>query len=76
MASEINRNEYRSQLSARYASKEMSYNFSDNKKFSTWRQLWVFLAKAEMVSYSPYQTITMHQEFLSITRFFFIRINI
>lgn len=38
---------YRSPLSTRYASKEMQYNFSDMKKFSTWRKLWVFLAKAE-----------------------------
>ncbi|KAJ9588528.1 hypothetical protein L9F63_018110, partial [Diploptera punctata] len=27
--------------------KEMQYNFSDMKKFSTWRKLWVYLAKAE-----------------------------
>lgn len=40
---------YRSPLSTRYASKEMQYNFSDMKKFSTWRKLWVFLAKAEKV---------------------------
>ena len=40
---------YRSPLSARYASPEMSQNFSDMKKFSTWRQLWVYLAKAEKV---------------------------
>lgn len=40
---------YRSPLSTRYASKEMRYNFSDQKKFSTWRQLWVNLAKAEKV---------------------------
>ena len=38
---------YQSPLTARYASKEMSFNFSDQKKFSTWRQLWVWLAKAE-----------------------------
>ncbi|XP_068632245.1 adenylosuccinate lyase [Battus philenor] len=38
---------YRSPLSTRYASKEMQYNFSDQKKFSTWRKLWVYLAKAE-----------------------------
>ncbi|TPX38701.1 adenylosuccinate lyase [Synchytrium endobioticum] len=25
----------------------MAYNFSDNKKFSTWRQLWIWLATAE-----------------------------
>ncbi|XP_071444336.1 adenylosuccinate lyase [Hetaerina americana] len=38
---------YRSPLSTRYASKEMQYNFSDMKKFSTWRQLWLFLAQGE-----------------------------
>ncbi|KAG5882893.1 hypothetical protein JTB14_013272 [Gonioctena quinquepunctata] len=38
---------YRSPLSTRYASKEMQYNFSDQKKFSTWRKLWISLAKAE-----------------------------
>uniref|UniRef100_A0A3P8PJ20 Fumarate lyase N-terminal domain-containing protein n=1 Tax=Astatotilapia calliptera TaxID=8154 RepID=A0A3P8PJ20_ASTCA len=38
---------YRSPLVSRYASKEMSYNFSDKKKFTTWRKLWIFLAKAE-----------------------------
>lgn len=38
---------YRSPLSTRYASKEMQYNFSDQKKFSTWRKLWINLAKAE-----------------------------
>ncbi|XP_063534271.1 adenylosuccinate lyase [Cydia strobilella] len=38
---------YRSPLSTRYASKEMQYNFSDQKKFSTWRKLWIYLAKAE-----------------------------
>jgi adenylosuccinate lyase len=38
---------YRSPLSTRYASKEMQYNFSDQKKFSTWRRLWINLAKAE-----------------------------
>lgn len=41
---------YRSALSTRYASKEMQYNFSDQKKFSTWRRLWVNLAKAQKVS--------------------------
>ena len=38
---------YQSQLTSRYASKEMGYNFSDNKKFSTWRKLWTILAKSE-----------------------------
>ena len=44
-----NYSEYQTPLSTRYASKEMRYNFSDQNKFSTWRQLWVYLAKAEMV---------------------------
>lgn len=38
---------YESPFSARYASKEMQYLFSAQKKFSTWRRLWVALAKAE-----------------------------
>ncbi|KAI8908170.1 L-Aspartase-like protein [Powellomyces hirtus] len=38
---------YSSPLTSRYASPEMAYNFSDDKKFGTWRQLWVTLAKAE-----------------------------
>ena len=42
---------YRSPLTSRYASKEMSYNFSDNKKFTTWRKLWLYLAKAEKVHF-------------------------
>ena len=39
---------YESPLSSRYASDEMQYIFSDDKKFSTWRRLWVALARAEM----------------------------
>ncbi|KAL7752268.1 adenylosuccinase ade13 [Sorochytrium milnesiophthora] len=38
---------YQSPLTSRYASDEMAYNFSDNKKFSTWRKLWLNLARAE-----------------------------
>lgn len=40
-------NGYVSPFSVRYASKEMQRIFSDNFKFSTWRKLWVSLAKAE-----------------------------
>lgn len=40
---------YRSPLSTRYASRDMLYNFSDLKKFSTWRKLWYILAKCEKV---------------------------
>ena len=38
---------YTSPLSQRYASKEMQYIFSQDKKFRTWRRLWVALAEAE-----------------------------
>ena len=38
---------YVSPLSERYASKEMQYIFSPEKKFCTWRRLWVALAEAE-----------------------------
>ena len=41
-------NRYESPLSSRYASDEMQYIFSADKKFSTWRRLWVALARAEM----------------------------
>lgn len=38
---------YSNPLCERYSSKEMMYNFSPDKKFSTWRKLWVALAEAE-----------------------------
>jgi adenylosuccinate lyase len=43
----MSHNRYNSPLTSRYASPEMSFNFSDDKKFSTWRQLWLWLATAE-----------------------------
>ena len=41
-------NTYESPLSSRYASPEMLYLFSADKKFTTWRRLWIALARAEM----------------------------
>ena len=39
---------YESPLSSRYASGEMQFIFSPDKKFTTWRRLWIALARAEM----------------------------
>ena len=38
---------YESPFGTRYASEEMQYLFSADKKFKTWRKLWIALAKAE-----------------------------
>ena len=45
---EMSNDRYVSPLSERYASKEMQYIFSPDKKFRTWRRLWVALAETEM----------------------------
>lgn len=53
---------YQSPLNSRYSSKEMQFNFSDQKKFSTWRKLWLYLAEAEQelgLEISPEQLAEM-----------------
>lgn len=43
----MNNDKYTSPLSERYASSQMQYIFSPDKKFKTWRRLWIALAEAE-----------------------------
>lgn len=43
----LDRNQYDNPLIGRYASRQMSELFSPQRKFSTWRRLWVALAEAE-----------------------------
>ena len=43
----MSNDKYTSPLSERYASKEMQYIFSPDKKFRTWRRLWIALAETE-----------------------------
>lgn len=42
-----NKDIYESPLNSRYASKEMKEVFSPDRKFRTWRKLWITLAQAE-----------------------------
>lgn len=44
---------YISPFSTRYASREMQYLFSADKKFKTWRRLWIALAEAEQQAGLP-----------------------
>ena len=39
--------QYETPFNTRYASREMQYLFSPDKKFTTWRRLWIALARAE-----------------------------
>ena len=38
---------YQSPLNSRYASRDMQHLFSPERKFQTWRRLWVALAEVE-----------------------------
>jgi len=43
----MSRDRYQSPLCSRYASDAMAWNFSDERRFRTWRRLWVELARAQ-----------------------------
>ncbi len=58
---------YQSPLSERYASKEMQYIFSPDKKFKTWRKLWIALAETEKelglpITEEQIEELKAHQE--------------
>ena len=58
---------YQSPLSERYASKEMQYIFSPDKKFKTWRKLWIALAEVEKelglpITEEQIEELKLHQE--------------
>ncbi|CAM0135053.1 adenylosuccinase ade13 [Umbelopsis sp. WA50703] len=43
----MSHSKYQSPLTSRYASEEMAHNFSEDKRYTTWRKLWLNLAIAE-----------------------------
>jgi len=58
---------YQSPLSERYASKEMQYIFSPDRKFKTWRKLWVALAEVEkelglLITEEQIEELKAHQD--------------
>lgn len=66
---------YESPLSTRYASKEMQFLFSQQHKFSTWRLLWIFLAKAEKVCtyFNKFQILSLLPTYLLTQKKTYIR---
>ena len=58
---------YQNPLITRYASAEMAQLFSEQRKFSTWRKLWIALAEAEQelginISDEQLQELREHQD--------------
>ena len=53
--------QYENPLVARYASREMSAVFSPQRKFSTWRRLWLALAEAEQELGLPITDVQLDQ---------------
>ncbi len=64
---------YENPLVSRYASKEMSFLFSPQFKYTTWRRLWVALAKAEQslglpITDAQIQELESHVERIDFTQ--------
>ena len=49
---------YESPLCARYAGEDMKRIFSDERKFSTWRRLWLLLAESEQAIHQGKGAVT------------------
>ena len=67
------RDAYNNPLIARYASQEMSAIWSDQRKFSTWRKLWIALAEAEQhlglsISNAQLDAMRRHQDSIDFDR--------
>jgi adenylosuccinate lyase len=63
----MSNDKYVSPLSERYASGEMQYIFSPDKKFKTWRKLWIALAETERelglnITQEQIDELKVHQE--------------
>ena len=61
----MDRKKYQNPLVSRYASSDMSFIFSEDYKFSTWRKLWVALAESEMelglnITYEQIEELKAH----------------
>ncbi len=52
---------YQNPLTGRYASREMSYNWSPQRKHSTWRRLWLALAESEKELGLPITDLQLEQ---------------
>ncbi|MBN1910726.1 MAG: adenylosuccinate lyase, partial [Pirellulales bacterium] len=64
MCDDSHLHQYDNPLITRYASAEMSEIFSPQRKFSTWRRLWVALAEAEAelgLPIRPEQIAQLHE---------------
>lgn len=67
------RNRYENPLISRYSSDEMAQIWSDQKKFSTWRRLWIMLAESEQelglpITPAQIEELKSHQDTIDFER--------
>ena len=66
---------YQTPLAERYASPEMQQIFSQDKKFTTWRRLWIALAETEHELGLPVTQEQIDEVILAIGRGHYVRIE-